>query len=88
MNWKGYSMKKIPSDLTPNDFDLTIAISFKDGIISSVRIPIAELDKETLDAPLGACITELLIESGDMYTPWKEPFEDVEQEDIYYGGLQ
>lgn len=81
-------MKKIPSDLTVCDVDLTIAITFSDGVIGQMVIPMSELDTDMLDAPLGAYISGMLDENEYMYTPWNEAFEDAEQEDLYYGGLQ
>lgn len=88
MNWKGYSMKKIPSDLTTDKVTLTIAITFSKGVIGEIVIPFDELDKDMLDIQLGSYISGLFEESNHMYTPWNEAFDEALQEDMYYGGLQ
>ena len=89
MNWKGYSMKKIPSDLTTDHMNVIISITFEDGVINKVVIPVNELlDKDFLKIPFGAYIGEILSFNENMYTPWKEVFEAHKEGDIYYGGLQ
>ena len=88
MKWKGYSMKKIPSDLTTDKVTLTIVITFSKGVIGEIVIPFDELDKDMLDTQLGSYISGLFEESNHMYTPWNEAFDEALQEDIYYGGLQ
>ena len=89
MNWKGYSMKKIPSDLTTDHMSVIISITSEDGVIGKVVLPVNELlDNNFLQIPLGAYIGELLSSNEDMYTPWNEVFEAHEEGDIYYGGLQ
>lgn len=81
-------MKKIPTDLTTDMVDITIAITFIDGIIGKAIIPLDALDEEMLNAPLGVYIKELLNKNKYMYTPWNEALDEALQEDMYYGGLQ
>jgi len=81
-------MKKIPTDLTTDMVDITIALTFIDGIIGKAIIPLDALDEEMLQVPLGAYIRELLNKDRDMYKPWDEAFGEAEEEDMYYGGLQ
>lgn len=81
-------MKKIPTDLTTDMVDVTIAITFSEGIVGEVAIPLDELDEEMLNAPLGVYIKELLNKNKYMYTPWNEALDEALQEDMYYGGLQ
>lgn len=81
-------MKKIPTDLTTDMVDVTITITFSEGIVGEVVIPLDELDEEMLNAPFGVYIKELLNKNKYMYTPWDEAFDEALQEDMYYGGLQ
>ena len=82
-------MKKIPSDLTTDHMNVIISITFTDGVIGRVVMPVNELlDNGFLQMSLGAYIGEMLSLSGDMYTPWNETFKNAEQEGLYYGGLQ
>lgn len=82
-------MKKIPSDLTTDHMNVIISITSEDGVIGRGVIPVNELlDNDFLQIPLGAYIGKLLSSNGDMYTPWNEAFDEVLQEDMYYGGLQ
>lgn len=82
-------MKKIPNDLTTDHMNVIISITFTDGVIGRVVMPVNELlDNGFLQMSLGAYIGEMLSSSGDMYTPWNETFRNAEEEGLYYGGLQ